>query len=504
MFGLWIVASLVLLALLAVATARLHVERASWTRQDVAGMHVLVSPEFGPAIVGVLHPEIVVPDWVLTLDAASQRAIVAHEEEHRAAHDPALLLAGLAALVVMPWNIGLWMSWRGMRHAIELDCDARVLARGVDGGEYARVLLGAWKSARGRWLPSTAFAERASGLGARVEHLMRPEPRRRAMRTAIGTLVTVGLVAMACVTPPPRAAAQAVAGPYPLVVIDGVKRPDIPPRFRFEGPVVAETLTTPIYRVVYRGRMVEDTTTRLLYPTEKDSAMIQTLWSPVSVAHFGDQARYGAELYYTKRYRDAGGAIIAPGEGNMMVRAASNQNAPAVDVAPQIYNNLFNGITLPADARSQAMAIISAEYTEQRTLHGPMLLIWPRRIELHTARDADLRGLLSTDAERARFDVRSREGNMPSVTADMVAQNMYTNFFQTPGTSAETKARAVVIITASINDDLVAYRRNPTDLEARLALRNKRDAELRPLLSEADRARFDKIAARTRDAEIKP
>ena len=93
---------------------------------------------------------------------------------------------------------------------------------------------------------------------------------------------------------------------------------------------------------------------------------------------------------------------------------------------------------------------------------------------------------------------------MPSVTADMVAQNMYTNFFHTPGTSAETKARAVVIITASINDDLVAYRRNPTDLDARLALRNKRDAELRPLLSEANRARFDKIAARTRDAEIKP
>ena len=93
---------------------------------------------------------------------------------------------------------------------------------------------------------------------------------------------------------------------------------------------------------------------------------------------------------------------------------------------------------------------------------------------------------------------------MPSVTADMVAQNMYTNFFQAPGTSAATKTRAVAIITASINDDVVAYRRNPTDLEARLALRNKRDAELRPLLSEADRVRFDKIVARMRDAEIKP
>lgn len=324
------------------------------------------------------------------------------------------------------------------------------------------------------------------------------------MRTAIGTVVTAALVAMACVTPPPRAAAQTAAGPYPLVVIDGVKRPDIPPRLRYVGPVAAETLTTPSYRIVYRGKMVEDSSTRSLYPTDKDSAMVQTLWAPVSIKHFGEQARYGAVLYYTKKYRDAGGAIIAPGEGDMAVRAASNQNAPAGDVAPRIYNNLFNGISLPPDRKAEAMAIIANTYTQQLELHGPVLLMWPRRIELNTARDADLRALLSTDADRQRFDTRSREGRMPALTADMIAQNMYTNLFRNPATNADTKARALATITTSINDDLSAYRHAPDDFQARLAIRNKRDSALRALLPEDERALFDKVAPRTRDAEIKP
>ncbi|CAN5210485.1 hypothetical protein BH09GEM1_BH09GEM1_14050 [soil metagenome] len=502
----WIAMSLGFLTIIAFASRRIRRERSGWQQREIAEVPVFVSQSFGPALVGVVKPSIVLPEWVLSLDEKAQRAIVAHENEHRAAHDPALILLGLIAVVLMPWNPGLWMLWRGLRRAIELDCDERVVRRGIEGDEYARVLLHAWKTARGSWLPSTAFAERASGLGARVEHLMRPEPRGRAMRTLLGAAVAGGFVFVACSTPAPQLASSPRAGtaPYPLVVIDGVQRPDLPPRYRYVGPVVAETLTTPSYRVVYRGKVVEDSTARMLYPTENDSVMMQTLWAPSSVVHFGEPARYGAVLYYTAKYRRSGGAIIAPGEGDMAVRAASNQNAPAADVAPQVYANLFNDITLPANTRTRALAIISAEYTQQRALHGPTLLMWPKRIELHTARDADLRALLTDDADRARFDVRSREGRMPSITVDMVAQNMYTNFFQNPVPDPETKARALSIISTSLNDDVAAYRRAPDDLAARLALRDKRDAALRPLLSDEDRVRFDKIVSRMRDAEIKP
>ena len=158
--------SLLLLAL-AWSSARLMRERRAWHTATIRNLQVLVSDGFGPAIVGVLRPTIVVPPWVLTLDVVAQETILAHEEEHRRAGDPRLLLAGLGFLVLMPWNVGLWMMWRRLGRAIELDCDERVIARGVPDAAYASVLLGAWQRAHGdaMWVPSPAFAEHASGLG---------------------------------------------------------------------------------------------------------------------------------------------------------------------------------------------------------------------------------------------------------------------------------------------------------------------------------------------------
>ena len=509
MLSVWIVASSVLLALLAVAAVRLHGERARWQWRQVANTRVLISNEFGPAIVGVLRPAIVLPEWVLTLDDASQRAIVAHEEEHRAARDPALLLTGLTALVLMPWNIGLWLSWRGLRRAIELDCDARVLARGIDGGEYARVLLGAWKSAHGRWLPSTAFAERASGLGARVEFLMRPEPRRRAMRTVVGTSVAAGLVFIACATPSPQRPMPDASAPYPLVIIDGVRRPDLPPRFRFSSAVVAETTTVPTYRIVYRGRQVEDTTTRALYPSMQDGTMMQTIDAPASVLHFGEQARYGAVLYYTKKYRDAGGAIIAPTEGNMAVRA-DTAGTPAAATLRIIYDRMFNGITLSPDRAAQARTIIGTEFAQARALSGPILAIWPRIVALNATRDAELRAVLTADADRATFDRHSLEGRPHGgPTIEQIVESEYKNLFVFPNENraepvgptlpADAKAAASAIIRTTINDEMVIYARAPNawndTYEQRLALRLKRDVDLRALLpTEAERVKFDRFA----------
>jgi bla regulator protein BlaR1 len=130
LFLMWGGASAVFAALLLSAAWRLRSERREWARTDVAGTRLLLSPNFGPAIVGVLRPVIVVPHWITELDESSRRAIVAHEAEHLRAHDPQVLLAGIVMVVLMPWNIGLWLCWRGLRRTIELDCDARVLAGG--------------------------------------------------------------------------------------------------------------------------------------------------------------------------------------------------------------------------------------------------------------------------------------------------------------------------------------------------------------------------------------
>ncbi len=166
---------------------------------------------------------------------------MAHEREHQRVRDPALLLAGLAALVLMPWNAGVWMAWRGLRSAVEFDCDERVLRTGAGGwderAEYARVLLGAWGRTRASWLPSAALT-RPSGLGSRVDHLMRPEPRGRYMKTLIGIVAAVLLVAAACETSAPervvgpaspaplQTLVRGTAAHQPIVIVDGARQPD--------------------------------------------------------------------------------------------------------------------------------------------------------------------------------------------------------------------------------------------------------------------------------------
>ena len=228
----WAAASGALALMLAFALARLAWEGRRWQNGEVDGTPVNISNSMGPAAVGMLRPRVVIPRWVLSLDGAAQRAIVLHEQEHRRTRDPALLVAGLAALVLMPWNVGMWLAWRGLRLAVEFDCDERVLRRGIDRVGYAQILLGAWGQTRASWLPSAALT-RASGLGSRVQHLMRPEPRRRGMKALIGTMAAALLVFAACESPGP----QSIAGPapsmevvrdvpgqsvLPMVILDGV------------------------------------------------------------------------------------------------------------------------------------------------------------------------------------------------------------------------------------------------------------------------------------------
>lgn len=504
-FMIWGAASCLLAILVLVAAWRLRRERDDWTRADMAGTSLLLSPNFGPAIVGVVHPEIVVPQWINELDESSRRAIVAHEAEHVRAHDPALLLGGLVVIVLLPWNIGLWMCWRGMRRTIELDCDARVLERGMERGDYANVLLGAWQRARSSWLPSPAFAERASGLGKRVEHLMRPEPRRRAVRTFVGVGVAASLVLIAGATPSAGQGSGVANGPYPLVIIDGVKKPEIPWRYRYTGAVVAETTTTPTFKVTYKGPQVLDTAANKLYPKDDDISEVQVLSAPTAAVHFGPEAKYGAVLFYTKKYRAAGGAILFPAEGDRGARKA-DPNTPADEMVQRILDRMFNGIALTPDQKSTALAIIGKTLAAQKASRGPVLVSYPRIMKLQDERDVALRALLTTVADRAKFDMHSAEQPRSTLTTESVANGMFNNLFSfdTITLSKDMEFKAHEIIRRALVDEVALYDRAPGDFEGRLAIRQKRDAELRTLMtSDLDRTKFDVRAKRTAEMELK-
>ncbi len=203
LLGFWLFSSLVVLAGLVVLLIRMHRSRGNWRTEMVAATPVLISRCTGPAVVGFLRPQIVLPEWVLARDEETRRVVVEHESEHIRAGDPYLLLVAIAALLVMPWNVALWWQIRRLRLAIEVDCDARVLRRQPDVRRYGRLLLEVGQLAAGGHPALAAFSEPRSFLERRIRIMTRSKLRTTwpyAMGfTTVGTLLMVA----ACETPQP-------------------------------------------------------------------------------------------------------------------------------------------------------------------------------------------------------------------------------------------------------------------------------------------------------------
>jgi bla regulator protein blaR1 len=138
---LWLLLST--LMILAVASSGVHVlwRRRGWPMQLIGSHCVGITSNIGPAVVGLLRPTIAIPRWVLDRAAAQQQLILAHEASHLQARDPLMLTSALIALILMPWNVFLWWQWHRLRHAIEVDCDARVLRAGHDTHAYGEALI---------------------------------------------------------------------------------------------------------------------------------------------------------------------------------------------------------------------------------------------------------------------------------------------------------------------------------------------------------------------------
>lgn len=169
---LWIVSSAGALLLLAGAAFALALSRRNWVAATLHGTPVLVSDTTGPAVMGWIRPQIVVPRWLLEATGQQQRLVLAHEQSHLAAHDTRLLAFALALLVVMPWNLPLWYALRRLRLAIELDCDARVLRAGHDRQQYGSVLIDVAARQSGCLPAGAAMAQSRSMLERRIRALL--------------------------------------------------------------------------------------------------------------------------------------------------------------------------------------------------------------------------------------------------------------------------------------------------------------------------------------------
>jgi bla regulator protein BlaR1 len=197
----WIAASVVVALWLVATQRRMRRRLRAYPSRIVDGERVLVSSAFGPAAVGVFRPQIVLPEWALGVDESDRRIIVAHETEHRQAHDPLLTALALIAIAALPWNVALWWQLRRLRLAIEIDCDRRVVARhGYDPRAYSMLLLATRERAcRGTPALAMAMAAMRSGLGRRVEALLDARPRslvRRMSAVAGAGVLAAGILSV--------------------------------------------------------------------------------------------------------------------------------------------------------------------------------------------------------------------------------------------------------------------------------------------------------------------
>lgn len=197
---LWGVMSAIVLALICIVYARVWHARHVWNVTEFAGHRVRVASHAGPAVIGLFHPEIVVPRWVLESQPEDGKLIIMHEMEHRTARDPLLLAAMWGLVALIPWHPGAWYCLARTRLAIELDCDARVIGRGASLGMYAQLLVNQAKVRLGApmtlWLGATSLLEPSSHLERRLNAMIIPEDSSKTSRPVVRFLRTLSYFAV--------------------------------------------------------------------------------------------------------------------------------------------------------------------------------------------------------------------------------------------------------------------------------------------------------------------
>jgi beta-lactamase regulating signal transducer with metallopeptidase domain len=202
----WATTSAVLLALFVAVNRRLALARRRWPTCTLRGDVVRVAPATGPAVLGLLRPEIVVPRSLLALGDDELRLILAHEREHLKARDHLLLAAAWLVAIAFPWHPAVWYLVARLRLAIELDCDARVLRAGVPRSSYGSLLIDMAGRREGFRIGALALADGRSHLERRILAMNGSRRRHAAARGAAFGTVSVLLVLAACEAKVPTAA----------------------------------------------------------------------------------------------------------------------------------------------------------------------------------------------------------------------------------------------------------------------------------------------------------
>ncbi len=257
--ALWVGASAIALSLLVASFTRLRRIERSLATTTVRDHPVLVSRDLGPAVLGVLRSRVVLPEWALTLPGRERDVILAHEREHAAAFDPALITAAMVLLALQPWNIALWGLIARLRVALEGDCDRRVLeTMGEDDGRwYGRLLILVYERTTLGPSLGIGFVARPSNLERRIRRIVL-RPRVISMAGVTSLFAAALLVVTAC-----RAAAPVRQERPSLVVEETVPLPvvekTVPLPSERPSPSTAAPARTPLPSTARDAAALPDT-----------------------------------------------------------------------------------------------------------------------------------------------------------------------------------------------------------------------------------------------------
>lgn len=204
LLGGWAAMSALVLATLTMGWMQLRHRLRSAVDSEMNGARITVTHDVGPAVVGIVRPRIVIPQWLLHEDAPTRAIVITHEQEHLRAHDIRVLGGALLMALLLPWNLPLWWQLRRLRFAMEVDCDARVLRAGQSPSPYSAVLLSVATHLAPLRAAAAGLSESGSSLERRIRIMHTPPRKRWRLLAALLVCCSVASIVVAAnVTTPP-------------------------------------------------------------------------------------------------------------------------------------------------------------------------------------------------------------------------------------------------------------------------------------------------------------
>jgi TonB family protein len=214
--GVWLAGSVVSFFVLVAGLGRLGwlasrargVSRGRWfaLAEEVGRSYALSTPvrflqSDHPSLLvtwGWRRPKVILPVAAREWSEDRRRVVLTHELAHIQRGDWVVQLAAEVLRSVYWFNPLLWIVCRRLRVESEHACDDAVLARGLDGPEYAAHLLALAQSlnlGRRPWLPAPAMA-RPSSLEGRITAMLDSTTNRRPVSRAVRVASVAASLAM--------------------------------------------------------------------------------------------------------------------------------------------------------------------------------------------------------------------------------------------------------------------------------------------------------------------